>query len=75
MIKMWKCKPWRISDKSAHKIVIYGPILKLLSSTERLQSGRSYSNWIDSPSSDTKSRYIDIVINDPNFMVMAFKRF
>ncbi len=33
-IRLWKCKPWRMSDKSAYKIFIYGPILKMSSFTE-----------------------------------------
>ncbi len=67
VIKLWKCKPWRMSDKSAHKILIYGLILKSYSSTESLKCAQSYIGWIDSPSNDTKSWFIDITINDSSF--------
>ncbi len=52
--------------KSAHKILIYGPINFFYNSTERLTYAWSYRSWISSPSNDTKSRYIDIAINDPS---------
>ncbi len=46
----------------AHKILINGPILKFLIYNENLKCAQSYRSWIDSTSSNTKSRYIDIAI-------------
>ncbi len=43
-----------VTEKSPHKIFIYGPILKCF--TESLTCAWSYRNWNDLPTSDTKSR-------------------
>ncbi len=41
--------------KSAYKMLIYGPILTIQSSTESLKSAWSYGRWISLLLSDTKS--------------------
>ncbi len=61
-----------MSDKCA---IINGPIYKKkLSSTESLKCAQTYISWIDSPSSDTKSRYINIAINHPSLINHTFSQ-
>ncbi len=70
-IKLWKCKPLRMSDKSAIKSLFMVRFKKNKNSTECLKCAWSYRSWIYSPSSDKKLWYIDITINNSFFFFSA----